>query len=134
MALATSDVEQVKSIFAEMLKEHSGGVPSRLIQGDIDHKFELLERIVRVEEELKYLREDMQQFREDMNKRFEEMQQQMDKRFEGIDKRFEDMYRYMDKRFEDMQQHTDKRFNVVYWVLGLLSTLNFGILLKLFLP
>ena len=53
---------------------------------------QLLERMVRVEEELKSQRE------------------LMDARFTAVDKRFESM----DKRFEDLISHTDKRFDDVH--------------------
>ena len=86
-------------------------------------EFSLLERIVRVEEELKALRElDAIRF-EAMEKRFDAMQDSMDKRFDAMDKRFE----AMDKRFEVMQDSMDKRFDALtrrldrfmIWSLGL---------------
>ncbi len=57
----------------------------------------LMERIVRVEEELKSLRE-------------------MDAvRFEAMEKRFESLQREMNARFEAM----DKRFTMLQWTMGL---------------
>lgn len=64
----------------------------------------LLERMVRVEEELKAQRELM-------DERFGFMEH----RFEAVDQRFEDLIRHMDKRFESV----DKRFNIVTWLIGL---------------
>jgi len=47
----------------------------------------------------------------------------MDKRFEAIDKRFEDM----NKRFEDM----NKRIDMLFWILGMLTTIFMGVLIFL---
>ena len=70
---------------------------------------ELLERIVRVEEELKAQGKRIELLIHQMDKRFEQVDkrfEQVDKRFEQIDKRFEELIHYMDKRFEQV----DKRF------------------------
>ncbi|MEM9423241.1 MAG: hypothetical protein AAF975_00455 [Spirochaetota bacterium] len=48
----------------------------------------LIERVVRVEEELRHQRELITTILHQMDKRFEEMQRNMDKRFEQMDKRF----------------------------------------------
>ena len=83
--------------------------------------FEMGERIIRVEDELRHQRELMQQGFAMMDKRFEYMQKNMDKRFEdmqkNMDKRFEDMqknmatrFEAMDKRFEDMQKNMATQF------------------------
>ena len=56
----------------------------------------LLERMVRVEEELKAQRELMAE------------------RFGFMEQRFETI----DKRFEDLIAHTDKRFNALTWMIG----------------
>ncbi|NIM16093.1 MAG: hypothetical protein GTN53_32710 [Candidatus Aminicenantes bacterium] len=92
----------------------------------------LVERVVRVEEELKSLRE-MSELRFDasekrfdvlqktmnerfeallreMNARFEALQREMDARFKAVDKRFESV----DKRFDAM----DKRFTTLQWMIG----------------
>ena len=58
----------------------------------------LLERIVRVEEELKSLRE------------------MFGIRFEAIDGRFDSLLREMNARFEAM----DKRFSMLQWLIGIL--------------
>ena len=90
MALAALDIEQVKTIVTEMWKERQNVVstapsPDKLKQSENDipvasssspdesnRKFELLERIIRVEEELKHLRKEMQQSREDMKQQRED--------------------------------------------------------------
>ena len=66
----------------------------------------LIERVVRVEEELKYLRQ-----------MFEVKFDAVEKRFDQVDKRFESLQREMNARFEAM----DKRFTVVRWMIGLLG-------------
>jgi len=75
----------------------------------------LLERLIRLEEELKAQRELMEARFAAMDKRFESM----DKRFESMDKRFEDLIHYIDKRFDSM----DKRFSSMQWMIGLGFTL-----------
>ena len=88
----------------------------------------LLERLIRIEEELKAQRNLMET-------RFEDLIHQMDKRFEAVDKRFEDLIHQMDKRFEavdkrfdDLIHHMDKRFSGVQWVIGLGFTLMAGLM------
>ena len=92
--------------------------------GEVNRARELdvLERVVRVEEELKSLRALMNERFDMMEKRFE----MVDKRFESVDKRFETMQAYMDKRFESvdkrfetMQAYMDKRFSSLQWTMGI---------------
>jgi len=75
----------------------------------------LIERVIRVEEELKALREIE-------SARFEAIE----KRFEVIDKRMEALQREIaaraeatDKRFEALQREMDKRFSVLQWSIGI---------------
>ncbi|NIM18342.1 MAG: hypothetical protein GTO45_40700 [Candidatus Aminicenantes bacterium] len=104
----------------------------------------LMERMIRVEEELKSLRE-MSEKRfealqrelntrfeaindrfkavndrfEAMDTRFEALQRELNTRFEAINDRFEavnDRFEAIDKRFEAM----DKRFTMIQWMIGLL--------------
>ena len=101
----------------------------------VDVPAALLERMVRVEEELKALRVLMDERFEFMERRFEAVDKRfeaVDKRFEAVDKRFEDMnkrfgdligyldkrFEAVDKRFEDLIESTDKRFNTLTWVIG----------------
>ncbi len=60
---------------------------------------ELMERIVTIEQQLKF-----------QNDKLEMMMDQSDKRFQSMDKRFTDMQSYMNLRFEGVE----KRFNRVY--------------------
>lgn len=83
----------------------------------------LIERTVRVEEELRSLREMSEVRFEAIDKRFEALQREMnsrfeaaDKRFEAVDKRFESLQREMNARFVAM----DKRFSAIQWMIGIL--------------
>ena len=67
---------------------------------------ELLERIVRVEEELKTQREILLNHVRSSNERFKDM----NRRFEDVNKRFDDV----NKRFED----NNKRHSTTQWALG----------------
>jgi ABC-type phosphate transport system auxiliary subunit len=85
----------------------------------------LLERMIRVEEELKALREiqsaQLQSFEkrfEAIDKRFEALQREMNARFEALERemnaRFEALEREMNARFEAV----DKRFATLQWTMG----------------
>jgi uncharacterized protein (DUF3084 family) len=89
-------------------------------------EFDLLERIVRVEEELKSLHtltterfEAVEKRFEAIDRRFEEVEKRfeaIDRRFEAIDKRFEAMnkrFEEVDRRFEAMQSNMNERFEAV---------------------
>ncbi len=73
-------------------------------------EFSLLERIVRVEEELKALREIQLSLLREMNARFEAM----DKRFEAMEKANQQRFEAMEKRFEAL----DKRLSFLQWFMG----------------
>ena len=88
------------------------------------YDIQLIERMTRIEEELKTQRElflkqneTMQFGFNQMDKRFESMQKQMDVRFDimqkNMDKRFESTQKQMDVRFEMMQKNMDNRFEQV---------------------
>ena len=87
----------------------------------------LIERIVRVEEELKALREIFETKFDASEKRFELLQRTMNERFEAVDKRFESLQREMNGRFESLQREMnarfeamDKRFSTIQWMIGIL--------------
>jgi chaperonin cofactor prefoldin len=114
MALGSDDVRRIVDYAKPWLRDAILEMaPHRPAEIDT----QLLERIVRVEEELKVQRELMvarfdaidERFAAS-DKRFEDMQTSMDKRFAAVDRRFEGMQASMDKRFEDMQTSMDKRF------------------------
>ena len=108
MALAQGDLEEIGRYVREHIPEWMGE------EGRVSliREFDLRERIVRVEEELKHQRELMEQGFALMEKRFD----QIDKRFELMEKRFEQIdkhFEQMDKRFEQIDKHfelMDKRF------------------------
>ncbi len=66
----------------------------------------LIERVVRVEEELKALREFVEKRFEVMDERFAFLAREMDKRFEALQ-------REMDRRFEALE----RRFQFFQWVV-----------------
>ncbi len=94
----------------------------------------LIERVVRVEEELKAMREMSEVKFEEINKRFEALHRELNTRFEAIDKRFEALQRELDSRFEATDRRfealqremntrfeaMDKRFSVIQWMIGIL--------------
>ena len=108
MALAQGDLEEIGRYVREHIPEWMGE------EGRVSliREFDLRERIVRVEEELKHQRELMEQGFALMEKRFEQVDRHfelMEKRFEQVDKRFE----LTEKRFEQIDKHfeqTDKHF------------------------
>jgi len=96
----------------------------------------LIERVIRVEEELKALREiesarfdamekRFEALQREMNARFEALQKEMNARFEAIDKRFEvtlKRFEAIDKRFEAIDirfEAIEKRLTFLQWFLGI---------------
>ena len=107
----------------------------------------LIERVIRVEEELKALREiesarfdamekrfealqremnaRFEALQKEMNARFEALQKEMNARFESIDKRFEvtlKRFEAIDKRFEAIDirfEAIEKRLTFLQWFLGI---------------
>ena len=79
------------------------------------HKRELdiLERIVRIEDELKNLREVMEERFEAQQNLMEERFRTVYERFRKMDERFEAMQNQMDKRFEAQQNLMEERFRTV---------------------
>ena len=80
------------------------------------YDIQLIERMTRIEEELRSQREILLKQNEtmqfgftQMDKRFESMQKQMDERFAAVDKRFDDV----NKRFDDV----NKRFSMMMWMM-----------------
>ena len=80
------------------------------------YDIQLIERMTRIEEELRSQREILLKQNEtmqfgftQMDKRFESMQKQMDERFAAVDKRFDDV----NKRFDDV----NKRFSMMMWMI-----------------
>ena len=76
----------------------------------------LMERVVRVEEELKALREVQNAILREMSARFEAM----DRRFEALQREMSARFEAVDKRFEAVE----KRLNFMQWFMGI----GFGLL------
>jgi archaellum component FlaC len=146
--------EQIARFMLKEAEEGKSDFLTRLYQAEIRNSKDpaLLERMIRVEEELRHQGrrfEDMLGTMRDnfaqVDKRFE----QVDKRFEQVDKRFEELianmnYRFeqVDKRFEQVDkrfEQVDKRFSRLYGYLfavslalmsgifGLLAKMLFGV-------
>ena len=88
----------------------------------------LLERLIRLEDELKALRIEMnirfETVIKEMNIRFEAQKQESDARFEAINTRFEALIKEMNTRFEAL----DKRLNFLQWLIGIGITLLGGLI------
>lgn len=83
----------------------------------------LIERVVRVEEELKAMREMSEVKFEEINRRFEALQRELNSRFEAVDKRFDALQRELDSRFGATDRRFEamnKRFSVIQWMIGIL--------------
>ncbi len=117
MALQDDDVRRVgdymkpwiRDIVREMVPPQPGPIDTQL-----------LERMVRVEEELKAQRELMRDRFDAMDQRFIDMRTHSDARFDAMDQRFADMRAHsdarfdaMDQRFADMRAHSDARFEAM---------------------
>ena len=106
MPLSDQDLEQIKHQLTDWMD-------SKLLQSQWVPGPELLERSVRVEEELKHQRLLMRENFEQFEKRFELIEkrfEQVDKRFEQVDKRFEQIderFEQVDKRFEQVDKRLD---------------------------
>ncbi|HPJ15333.1 MAG TPA: hypothetical protein PLE16_12950 [Spirochaetota bacterium] len=118
MELTKEQLEQIGSYIESNFDRFSA--KSNVVQLR-SYDIQLIERMTRIEEELRSQRElilkqneTMQFGFAQMDKRFESMQKQMDKRFESMqkqmDERFESMQKQMDERFESTLKQIDERF------------------------
>lgn len=113
--------EVIKNFIVSYIKKHlkeyvRSELESLLVMREKELKeVSLLERVIRVEEELKALREiELARF-ETSERRFEALEKANQQRFETIERRFEALQREMDKRFEALE----KRFNFIQWFMGI---------------
>ncbi len=138
MDMMTMQENNLKVQVDQYLKDN---LKTYMMESNHHHEVGVLERIIRVEEELKHQREILEKLLHQIDKRFEQMDkrfedllhymdkrfEQMDKRFEEmqkqVDKRFEEMQKQMDKRFEDLIHQMDKRFSTLQWIFGASFTL-----------
>lgn len=123
MALRDEDIGRIgdyvkpwlRSVVEDMIPRHEpAGVGAQL-----------LERMVRVEEELKSQRQLMDErfgFMEHrfaaMDNRFEELLGHTNSRFEAVDKRFEESLQHTNMRFADLTAHMNARFTALSWMIG----------------
>ncbi len=141
--------KRVKKIIDQEKEELYREFYNRL--GIEERRTEILERIIRIEEEIKSHRMLTESLVHQMDKRFEQVDkrfeqvdkrfeqvdkrfaqidkrfEEVDKRFEQVDKRFEQLIHQMDKRFEQV----DKRFNLLTWIMGVGFTVIISILITL---
>ncbi len=123
MQMAT-DIEMVEKAVAQFLERELPLYLERYVsEREIKLKeLALIERIVRVEEELKNLRlfeaQRHEKLYSEMNTRFEALQREMDLRFEALQKemntRFEALQKEMNTRFEALQKEMDTRFEAMH--------------------
>jgi predicted nucleic acid-binding Zn-ribbon protein len=109
--------EYVKSHLPQWMSETGAvdalGTKEARTMAFYERELDILERVVRVEDELKKLREVMEERFGKMDERFDAMQNQMDKRFEAQRELSNERFEAMDKRFEAMQNQMDKRFDAM---------------------
>jgi hypothetical protein len=105
MTIGPEELQKIGDYVRLHLAEWMGNVHNERGMG-------LMERSIRIEEELKAQRQVMETRFEAMDKRFEALQELMETRFEAIQKQ-------MDVRFEAV----DKRFTSMQWMMGLGFTL-----------
>jgi superfamily II RNA helicase len=74
--------EELFTLFREFLEEYYKQKEKEL------YEVSLIERIIRVEEELKNLRKEMEYLRKEMDYPFESLLREMNARFEALEKRF----------------------------------------------
>jgi superfamily II RNA helicase len=94
--------QELFALFREFLEEYYKQKEKDL------YEVSLIERIIRVEEELKNLRKEMEYLRKEMEYRFEALLREMNTRFET-------QKRESDARFEALE----KRFNFLQWTMML---------------
>jgi len=134
--------KRVKKIIDQEKEELYREFYNRL--GIEERRTEILERIIRIEEEIKSHRMLTESLVHQMDKRFEQVDkrfEQVDKRFEQVDKRFEEVdkrFEQVDKRFEQLIhqmdkrfEQVDKRFNLLTWIMGVGFTVIISILITL---
>ncbi len=125
MTLRDEDVGRIGEYVKPWLREVVGEMVPHPERGDVGSQ--LLERSIRIEEELKAQRALMDErfgFMADRfeaaDKRFDDLVGQMNARFEAADKRFDDLIGQMnarfeaaDKRFDDLVGQMNARFETV---------------------
>jgi len=132
--------EEIEALVKEVVEKQVSAAVLEFVRKNEDRAKELalIERIVRVEEELRALREiegarfeaiqeRFEALQREMDTRFVALQREMDKRFEAMDARFEALQREMNARFLAVE----KRLTQVQWFIGIWlggATLFLGLL------
>ena len=147
MQVESIDFNEFKPIIYDIVKEllEEERNKQKELEVPVISNFELYERVVKIEEELKHQRELIKIILEQMDKRFEQIDkrfEQVDKRFEQIDRRFEQIekrFELIEKRFEQVDkrfEQVDKRFEQItsrldrfmFWSLGLVVSATITII------
>ena len=117
MELTKEQLEQIGSYIESNFDRFSA--KSNVVQLR-SYDIQLIERMTRIEEELRSQRELILKQNEtmrfgfaQMDKRFESMQKQMDERFESTLKQIDERFTASDRRFEMMQKSMESRFEQV---------------------
>lgn len=140
MQVESIDFNEFKPIIYDIVKEllEEERNKQKELKVPVISNFELYERVVKIEEELKHQRELIKIILEQMDKRFEQIDkrfEQVDKRFEQIDKRFQQIdkrFELIDKRFEQVdkkfEQITKRLDRFMFWTLGLVVSATLTII------
>ena len=112
----------IESLVEKILEAKAASIVASVVEDYIRRneeraqEFSLLERIIRVEEELKAQREIQTSILREMNARFEAM----DKRFEAVEKRLDateranqQRFEAIEKRFESLEKTNQQRFELI---------------------
>ena len=114
MPLSDQDLEQIKHHLTDWMD-------SKLLQSQWVPGPKLLERSVRVEEEIKHQRLLMRESFEQFEKRFELIQkrfEQVDKRFEQVDKRFEQVDKRLDLQQQEIRLIARKQDHILWSIVA----------------
>jgi len=93
-----------------------------------DRRLNLIERVIRIEEELRNQRELIEKLLHQMDKRFDQIQREMDKRFDQIQREMDKRFELLQKQMDDNYKHVDKRFNLLTWVMGIGFTIMISLI------
>ncbi len=115
MGAIARDIEDFEELVLQIVKAHIGEVLEEYVkERELKlREISLIERLIRVEEELKALRELETQ-------RFEALQKEIDTRFDAMNSRFEALQKEIDTRFEAMNSRfeaLERRFNFLQWII-----------------
>jgi hypothetical protein len=115
MALGESELERIGDYVRGNLYGWLTDVAPQMVVGP-----QLLERSVRIEEELKQQREIMDRRFAESDRRFAELSKQMNRGFDDVNRRFDDVnlrfedvnlrFEDMNKRFDESSRQTSERF------------------------